>query len=56
MRRARANRRVQDRKAKKANVVKKTVANGSIVPRKEILIKPVVSGIIRELYVEAGSR
>ena len=35
-------------------VVKKTVANGKIVPRKEILIKPVVSGIIRELYVEAG--
>ncbi|MBK7754120.1 MAG: efflux RND transporter periplasmic adaptor subunit [Flavobacteriales bacterium] len=43
-------------KAKKANVVKKTVANGSIVPRKEILIKPVVSGIIRELYVEAGEQ
>lgn len=39
---------------KKNNVVKKTVANGKIVPRKEILIKPVVSGIIRELYVEAG--
>jgi len=36
------------------NVVKKTVANGKIVPRKEILIKPVVSGIIAELYVEAG--
>ncbi|MCC6401538.1 MAG: efflux RND transporter periplasmic adaptor subunit [Flavobacteriales bacterium] len=35
-------------------VVKKTVANGKIVPRKEILIKPVVSGIIAELYVEAG--
>ena len=41
-------------KPKKNNVVKKTVANGKIVPRKEILIKPVVSGIIRELYVEAG--
>lgn len=41
---------------KKANVVKKTVANGKIVPRKEILIKPVVSGIIRELYVEAGQQ
>ncbi len=40
--------------AKKNNVIKKTVANGKIVPRKEILIKPVVSGIIRELYVEAG--
>ncbi|HEY0977609.1 MAG TPA: efflux RND transporter periplasmic adaptor subunit [Flavobacteriales bacterium] len=41
-------------KPKKVDVVKKTVANGSIVPRKEILIKPVVSGIIREMYVEAG--
>ncbi|HMQ77017.1 MAG TPA: efflux RND transporter periplasmic adaptor subunit [Flavobacteriales bacterium] len=36
------------------NVVKKTVANGKMVPRKEIMIKPVVSGIIAELYVEAG--
>jgi len=43
-------------KATKNNVVKKTVANGKIVPRKEILIKPVVSGIIRELYVEAGDQ
>ena len=41
-------------KPKKTDIVKKTVANGSIVPRKEILIKPVVSGIISELYVEAG--
>ena len=41
-------------KMKKNNIVKKTVANGKIVPRKEILIKPVVSGIISELYVEAG--
>ncbi len=43
-------------KAKKSNVIKKTVANGKIVPRKEILIKSVVSGIIRELYVEAGDQ
>src|SRR5262245_54924158 len=41
-------------KPKKATIIKKTVANGSIVPRKEILIKPVVSGIIRELYIHAG--
>ncbi|HEX2617239.1 MAG TPA: efflux RND transporter periplasmic adaptor subunit [Flavobacteriales bacterium] len=41
---------------KKNNVVKKTVANGSIVPRKEILIKPVVSGIVREVYVVAGKQ
>jgi len=43
-------------KPKKATIIKKTVANGSIVPRKEILIKPVVSGIVRELYVEAGDQ
>ncbi len=43
-------------KAKKNNVVKKTVANGSMVPRKEILIKPVVSGIVREMYVKAGDQ
>ncbi|MFC6996742.1 efflux RND transporter periplasmic adaptor subunit [Rufibacter roseus] len=36
------------------NIVKKTVATGSIVPRKEIQIKPQVSGIVEELYVEAG--
>ena len=36
------------------NIVKKTVATGSVVPRKEIEIKPVVSGIISELYVEEG--
>lgn len=41
---------------KKNNIIKKTVANGKIVPRKEILIKPVVSGIISELYVEAGQQ
>ncbi|MCB9169502.1 MAG: efflux RND transporter periplasmic adaptor subunit [Flavobacteriales bacterium] len=40
--------------AKRTDIVKKTVANGSIVPRKEVAIKPVVSGIIRELYVDAG--
>lgn len=35
-------------------VIKKTVATGSIIPRKEIEIKPQVSGIIDVLYVEAG--
>jgi len=38
----------------KTNIVNKTVATGSVVPRKEIEIKPQVSGIIAELYVEAG--
>jgi len=36
------------------NITKKTVATGSVVPRKEIEIKPQVSGIIEELYLEAG--
>jgi len=36
------------------NIIKKTVATGSVVPRKEIEIKPQVSGIIDKLYVEAG--
>ncbi|WP_159521534.1 efflux RND transporter periplasmic adaptor subunit [Sunxiuqinia indica] len=37
------------------NITKKTVATGSVVPRKEIEIKPQVSGIIEEIYLEAGS-
>ena len=37
-----------------SEVIRKTVATGSVVPRKEILIKPVVSGIIDKVYVEAG--
>lgn len=40
--------------ATKANIVKKTVATGSVVPRKEIEIKPMVSGIVEEIYVEEG--
>lgn len=43
-------------RAKKITIVKKTVANGSIEPRQEIAVKPVVSGIIRELFVEAGQQ
>jgi HlyD family secretion protein len=39
-----------------SNVVKKTVATGSVVPRKEILIKPQVSGIIEELFILAGQQ
>jgi HlyD family secretion protein len=39
-----------------ANVIKKTVATGSVVPRKEILIKPQVSGIIEEIFIEAGDK
>ncbi|TXK31560.1 efflux RND transporter periplasmic adaptor subunit [Pontibacter qinzhouensis] len=36
------------------DVVKKTVATGSIVPRKEVEVKSQVSGVVEELYVEAG--
>jgi len=39
-----------------SNVIMKTVATGSVVPRFEIEIKPQVSGIIDELYVVAGDR
>ncbi len=35
-------------------IVRKTVATGSVVPRHEIDIKPKVSGIIEEVYVEPG--
>ncbi|MFO7371156.1 MAG: efflux RND transporter periplasmic adaptor subunit [Bacteroidales bacterium] len=38
-----------------SNVIKKTVATGSVVPRKEIDIKPQVSGIVEEVYIEAGN-
>ncbi len=38
----------------KSNIIKKTTATGSVVPRKEIEIKPVVSGIIDEIYVQEG--
>lgn len=37
------------------NIIKKTVATGSIKPRKEVNIKPQVSGIVDKLYVEAGN-
>lgn len=36
------------------SIVKKTVATGTVQPRKEIEIKPQVSGIIEKVYLEAG--
>jgi len=36
------------------NIENKTVATGSIVPRKEIEIKSQISGIVQEIYVTAG--
>lgn len=44
----------QTEQAKTATIVKKTVATGSIVPKEEVLIKPNISGIIDEIFVEAG--
>lgn len=37
-----------------ADITKKTVATGSIVPRREVLIKPQVSGVIESIFVEPG--
>lgn len=36
------------------NITVKTVATGSIVPKEEILIKPNISGVVEEIFVEAG--
>jgi HlyD family secretion protein len=38
----------------KTDIVKKTVATGQIIPRKEIEIKSQVSGVVQELSVQAG--
>jgi HlyD family secretion protein len=38
------------------HIVRKTVATGAVVPRREINIKPQVSGIIEHLYVIAGDK
>jgi HlyD family secretion protein len=35
-------------------IVVKTVATGSIVPKEEVLIKPNISGVIEEVFIEAG--
>ncbi|WMI69415.1 efflux RND transporter periplasmic adaptor subunit [Mangrovimonas sp. YM274] len=35
-------------------IVVKTVATGSIVPKEEVLIKPNISGVIEEIFIEAG--
>jgi HlyD family secretion protein len=41
---------------RRADIVLKAVATGSVLPRKEVAIKPLVSGIVDELYVEAGQQ
>ncbi len=37
-----------------SDIIKKTVATGSITPRKEIQLKSRVSGVVENIYVEAG--
>jgi HlyD family secretion protein len=39
-----------------STIIKKAVATGSIKPRKEIEIKPQVSGVVEQIHVEAGDR
>lgn len=41
-------------KASKMTIIRKTVATGSVIPRREVFIKPQVSGIVDEIYIEAG--
>lgn len=36
------------------DIVKKTIATGSISPREEIEIKPQISGVVEEIFIEAG--
>lgn len=40
----------------KANIVRKTVATGKIVPLEEVEIKPQISGIIDKIYLEEGAQ
>jgi HlyD family secretion protein len=39
-----------------ADIVRKTVATGSIVPRREIALKSQVPGVVEELYFEEGDQ
>ncbi|WNJ16814.1 efflux RND transporter periplasmic adaptor subunit [Pontibacter sp. G13] len=38
------------------DIIKKTVATGAVNPRKEVEIKPQVSGLVEKLYTEAGKK
>jgi HlyD family secretion protein len=44
----------QTETAEIADIVKKTVATGSLVPRRSVDVKPKVTGVLSELYVEPG--
>ncbi len=41
-------------KPSKQTIIKKTMATGSILPLEEVLIKPNISGVIEEIYVQGG--
>ena len=43
-------------KAFKANIVKKTVATGKVIPLEEIEIKPQITGIINKIYLLEGAK
>jgi HlyD family secretion protein len=40
----------------RSDIIHKTVATGSVTPRKEVEIKPQVSGVIEKIYVEPGEK
>ena len=46
---------VKTEKPRLADIIKKSVATGSMVPRKEVFIKPRVSGIVKKLHVAPGA-
>jgi HlyD family secretion protein len=39
----------------KTDIIKKTIATGTIVPRREVALKSQVSGVVEKLYVEEGA-
>ena len=43
-------------KAFKSEIEEKAVATGKVVPKDEVAIKPQISGIIDEIYVEEGQQ
>ena len=46
----------QTEQAEVTDITKKAVATGSIVPRHSVDVKPKVTGVLSELYVEAGKK
>lgn len=44
----------ETKKPEVMTIIQKTVATGAVIPRREVFIKPQVSGIVDKVYVEAG--